>query len=167
MELDHYTRRVQEQLAAAAALGDDRTREIADGLATAAAPAVRVAIMAALAAAADELTVALLDAPGAPRVSVRLDGDSVRVEAHSSEPPEAASPRTDEGEASARISLRLSEALKADVEQAAGREGISVNTWLVRAAGSALTQAGSRSGWPESGGRHGGSSSRVTGWING
>jgi hypothetical protein len=34
---------------------------------------------------------------------------------------------------SARISLRLPESLKSTVEKAAEREGISVNTWLVRA----------------------------------
>jgi hypothetical protein len=36
-------------------------------------------------------------------------------------------------ELSARISLRLPESLKASVEKAAEREGISVNAWLVRA----------------------------------
>jgi hypothetical protein len=36
-------------------------------------------------------------------------------------------------ELSARISLRLPDSLKASVEKAAEREGISVNAWLVRA----------------------------------
>ena len=36
---------------------------------------------------------------------------------------------------SARITLRLSEALKTSVEAAAAREGVSVNTWIVRALG--------------------------------
>jgi predicted HicB family RNase H-like nuclease len=36
-------------------------------------------------------------------------------------------------ELSARISLRLPESLKTAVEQAAAREGVSTNTWLVRA----------------------------------
>ena len=34
---------------------------------------------------------------------------------------------------SARISLRLPESLKASVERAAAGEGVSTNTWLVRA----------------------------------
>ena len=37
------------------------------------------------------------------------------------------------GEATARINLRLPEPLKARVEQAAEQEGLSINTWLVRA----------------------------------
>ena len=36
-------------------------------------------------------------------------------------------------ELSARITLRLPESLKAAVEKAADREGVSTNTWLVRA----------------------------------
>jgi predicted HicB family RNase H-like nuclease len=36
-------------------------------------------------------------------------------------------------ELTARISLRLPESLKAAVEKAADREGVSTNTWLVRA----------------------------------
>jgi hypothetical protein len=36
-------------------------------------------------------------------------------------------------ELSARISLRLPESLKTAVEQAADREGVSTNAWLVRA----------------------------------
>src|SRR5262249_62345141 len=45
----------------------------------------------------------------------------------------------DEGERLiSRINLRLPERLKAQVEQAADREGLSVNAWLVRAAAAAL-----------------------------
>ena len=36
-------------------------------------------------------------------------------------------------ELSARISLRLSDNLKLAVEKAADREGVSTNTWIVRA----------------------------------
>ena len=39
----------------------------------------------------------------------------------------------------ARITLRLPEPLKASIEAAAAREGVSVNTWLVRALGRAVT----------------------------
>ena len=45
MQLDGYVRDVAQQLTAAAALGDDRVREIATALATAAGPAVRLAIL--------------------------------------------------------------------------------------------------------------------------
>ena len=42
--------------------------------------------------------------------------------------------------ATARINLRLPEQLKARVEEAAGRERLSVNAWLVRAAAAALAR---------------------------
>jgi predicted HicB family RNase H-like nuclease len=46
----------------------------------------------------------------------------------------------DEGH-TARISLRLPEALKAALETAAAREGISVNSWIVRALSRSTTAA--------------------------
>src|SRR5437879_2081439 len=115
MLLDPHLAQVHEQLRAAAALGDDRTREIAAALATAATPAVRLAVLNALTAAADEITTALLDFPGAPVVTIRIDGDEVAVDVHVTHPvPDAADDqRRDDGEPSARISLRLTEALKA------------------------------------------------------
>src|ERR1700722_2060197 len=132
MRLDDHITQVQEQVASAAALGDERTRQIAATLAEAIAPAVRLAIISALSSAADEITAALLDTPGAPAISLQLDGADVRIDVRMTD----AAPQTiaDDGEASARISLRLSEALKTDVEGAARHEGISINTWLVRAA---------------------------------
>ena len=50
----------------------------------------------------------------------------------------AAPPASDEG-ATARITLRLTESLKAGIEAAAAREGVSVNTWLVRALGRSIS----------------------------
>jgi hypothetical protein len=168
MELDSYVGQVREQLVVAAALGDDRAREVANALAAAALPAVRLAILGALAAASDEITAALLDRPGSPTVAVHLDpsgpggGTDVRIAVTSDAGEESIPPRADEGDASARISLRLSETLKTEIDSAATSAGVSVNTWLVRAASAAL---GSTSNGP-SGGR-GASTQHVTGWING
>jgi predicted HicB family RNase H-like nuclease len=183
MQLQPHLEEVQDQLRAAAALGDDRTREIADALATAAAPAVRLAVLNALSGAADEITAALLDFPGSPVVTVRLDGDEVAVDVHVPHAaPEAEEPRRDDGDASARISLRLSETLKADIDAVAEQEGVSVNTWLVRAAQAALRPAPFGAfgqfgpGFPFNfgptgrGGRgrgHRDDQHHITGWING
>jgi hypothetical protein len=174
MELDHVLGQVREHLTATAALGDERTREIAAALATAVTPSVRLAIVTALGAAADELTGALMDYPGAPVVTMSVDGDRVRLDVHAAAPvePPPAAPRPDDTDASARISLRLPESLKADVEQAAAREGISVNSWLVRAATTALQPpwAGAArfaAGWADTTGRRGASGQHITGWING
>lgn len=177
MQLDRHIAQVQEQLRAAAALGDERAREIADALATAAAPSVRLAVLGALTEAADEITAALLDFPGSPAVGVRLDGDQLAVDVHVNEPGnEPDDTRRDEGEPSARISLRLTEALKADIDAAAEQEGVSVNTWLVRAASAALRPGpfagfGPAFGPPFGPGGRGRGRGRgdhhITGWING
>ena len=47
------------------------------------------------------------------------------------EEQQAAAPPADD-ETSARITLRLPEGLKGQIEAAASREGISVNAWIVR-----------------------------------
>lgn len=178
MELHPYVAQVQAQLTAAAALGDDRTRQTAEALAAAAEPALRLAVLAAVSAAADDITAALLDSPGAPAVAVRIDGDDLRVEVRSAEAAPEAAPApaatAEDADASARISLRLSEALKADIETAARTESVSVNTWLVRVAGRALAHNQSRPqmGWEVNWtpGRDSGSARNahhITGWING
>src|SRR5882757_4021812 len=107
MQVQTYVTQVQTQLTAAAALGDDSVRATAHALATAADPAVRLAVLAAVSAAADEITAALLDVPGAPAVSVRTDGDELRIEVRT--PAEGPSPPAalpgEDAEHSARISL--------------------------------------------------------------
>ncbi len=174
MQLQPYVSQVQAHLNAAAALGDDRTRHTADALAAAAEPAMRLAILAAVTAAADDITAALLDSPGAPAVSVRIDGDDLRVEVRSAESaPEPPTATPEDADASARISLRLSEALKSDIEAAARTDAVSVNTWLVRVAARALLHAGHARGadpgrnfgWDSAG--RGGNAHHITGWING
>ncbi len=168
MQIDPHLSRVHEQLVAAAALGDDRTREIADALSTAAAPALRLALLAAVFEIADEITAALLDHTGSPAVAVRIDDDEVVVDVRALAPVEDPAPaRHADGEPSARISLRLSDALKADIDTAAERDGVSVNTWLVRAAGSALAPAAPDGGHGERGRGRRGEAHRVSGWING
>lgn len=55
----------------------------------------------------------------------------------STTPVQVARPDLDDG-ATSRINLRLPDSLKLRVEEAAGREGVSVNAWLVRTAAAAL-----------------------------
>lgn len=175
MQLSSRVTHVQEQLRAAAALGDERTREIADALADAVSPVLHLALLGAVADAADEITAALLDHAASPVVAVRLDGDEVTVEVRSTEPEQPIEePRRDDGDTTARISLRLSDSLKADIDAAADRDGVSVNTWLVRAASAALrggssglSPGGSGADWAGRARPRHGSQHRITGWING
>ena len=76
-------------------------------------------------------------------VEVRLaDGEPAFVV--TTAPPEreydepAAAPAAEGEPGTARLTLRLPDSLKARVEAAAARDGVSVNTWLVRAAGRSL-----------------------------
>src|SRR4051812_29224364 len=173
MQLQHHLAQVSDQLAAAAALGDDRTKEVAAALGAASSSAVRLALLHAVTEAADEITAALLDYPGAPAVTVHLDGDDLALDVRATHTEEA--PRADEGEATARISLRLTEALKAEIDAAAEAEGISVNTWLVRVAANAARNpfaggpfanvAGAFGAAARGRGRRG--DQRISGWING
>jgi len=72
-------------------------------------------------------------------------------------------PDSDEGGGTSRITLRLPEHLKPRIDEAAGRMGLSVNAWLVRAVSAALEpdDPGHRSG--QGGGRQFGR--RYTGWV--
>jgi hypothetical protein len=58
--------------------------------------------------------------------------------------------------------LRLPEQLKAGVEQAAGRERLSVNAWLVRAAAAAVAREDPERRPPQRSGRVGQS---YSGWV--
>jgi Arc/MetJ-type ribon-helix-helix transcriptional regulator len=64
----------------------------------------------------------------------------------------------------ARINVRLPEQLKASVEEAAAKEGRSVNAWLVRAATAAL-QRSERDQRSESHGSGKRSKQSFTGWV--
>ena len=143
MDLNAYVDRVRDELAVAAEAGGPDARALAERLTAPLEPAIRLMLLDALSAAADEITREL--APGSVELRLRAgEPDFVvtpaptddAVAALADEPPPAP-PEVDEG-ATARINLRLPEQLKAGVEQAAGRERLSVNAWLVRVVAAAL-----------------------------
>ncbi|MFL6128169.1 MAG: hypothetical protein ACJ73E_03785 [Mycobacteriales bacterium] len=68
-----------------------------------------------------------------------MHGREPRVAVDTIEPePAAPPPAAEEADGTARVTLRLPESVKARAEDAAGREGVSVNSWLVRAVVHAL-----------------------------
>lgn len=176
MDLTPHVVTLREHLAAAVLT--DEHRELAGRLAVALEPAARLSLLAALSSAADEISAEL--APGS--VEVRLRGGDpefvVRLpdpEFHAStEPPAApaspgstgpagAAPSAEGDDAgSARVSLRLPDALKTRAEAAAARDGLSLNAWLTRAVADALAPAADR---PASSRRGATPPGRFTGWA--
>lgn len=168
MELKPYADRVRlELLTAADAAGPDG-RATAERLIAPLDSAIRLTLLSALSAAADEITREM--APGS--VEVRLRGleptfvvATAPAEPWSDEPSGAmmAHPvAADDDAATARINFRPPEQLKARIDAAAAAEGLSVNAWLVRAVSAVLDRPGG------SGGRSRPSSSgsqSVTGWY--
>jgi hypothetical protein len=129
MKLSQFVDALRSDLTAVAAVGDEATAEAAQKLAIALEGSLGLRLVDAFASAALELTAQL----PAGRVEVRLAGrdpELVYVEEEEAEAAEAFEPEGD-GE-TARITLRLSLPLKDRVESAAAREGVSVNSWLVR-----------------------------------
>jgi hypothetical protein len=118
---------VQADLEGLAELGDERSREIARRLAESLGASLRLKLLDLLAQAAVELSSKLPSG----HVEVRLAGQEpefVYVDTAGDGPGGAVGE-----ELSARITLRLSDSLKVTVEKAADREGVSTNTWIVRA----------------------------------
>lgn len=139
MDLTPFVESLRRDLAAAAAAGTEETRRTADLLATALDPATRLAILDALSTAAADVTAAL----DGVTVEVRMNGREPRISVDALaadfdlEPADTA-PVVDDSAGTARITLRLPDSVKARAEEAAGKAGISVNSWLVRAVTRAL-----------------------------
>jgi hypothetical protein len=169
MDLRGYIEDIHRQLALAAEAGGDEARALAERLAAPLDSAIRLALQDVLAAAAEEITCEL--APGSVELRLRgrdpefvvtpppVDVSDERSPA-GTERGEPISLESDEGGVS-RINLRLPEQVKARIEQAASGEGLSVNSWIVRAATAALgrSDAGRRRPGPDK------AAQRYTGWA--
>ncbi|MHA7270128.1 histidine kinase [Arthrobacter sp. HLT1-20] len=139
MELGHYVNELQRQLLDAADHGSAETRAAAERLAAGLDAATRLVLLDALSAAVGEITRDM--APGS--VDLRLRGRDVEFvvsapSAESEDDETAAAPVDLEDASTSRTTLRLPDALKVRVDEAAAADGTSVNTWLVRAIAAAL-----------------------------
>jgi hypothetical protein len=169
MNLTPYVAALGRELLTAVESGGDEDAAVVERLTASMESAIRLALLEALSAAADEITREL--APGSVQVRLRGRDPEFVVAAHEPEQPRqdatdrAAAPADDAGfedGATTRINVRLPEQLKAAVEEAAGREGRSVNAWLVRAASAAL-RASDRDHGADRRGKPG--AQRYTGWA--
>jgi len=139
MELGQYVTDLQRQLLEAAENGTEDTRAVAERLVAGLDSAARLVLLDALSAAVGEITRDL--APGS--VDLRLRGREIEfvveqpnAEADTDDAP--AAPVDLDDVSTSRTTLRLPDALKAKVDEAAVADGLSVNTWLVRAVAAAL-----------------------------
>jgi hypothetical protein len=179
MNLTPYVELLRRELAVAAEAGGDEARVLAERLTAPLESAVRLTLLEALSAATAEITRDL--APGS--VHLRLSGrdpdfvvtlppaERPMVEEHTSgvvtAPLDEAVLSPGDRGGTSRINLRLPDDIKVRVEEAAGRERISVNAWLVRAAAAALRPHPGDGPSPGPGAGHRGSSrgQRYTGWA--
>ncbi|MBP2335008.1 ribbon-helix-helix protein, CopG family [Saccharothrix coeruleofusca] len=147
MDLTPYVDSLGRELLTVAETGGDDAGALIERLTVAMESAIRLALLEALSAAADEITREL--APGS--VQVRLRGRDPQFVVSVPQPEQSPEDTSDRDAARAgdvvagfedgpavRINVRLPEQLKTAVEEAAAREGRSVNAWLVRAAAAAL-----------------------------
>lgn len=105
-------------------LGDAQVVDVAERIAAVLARSLPSRILDLLSEAAGELARELPQG----RVELHVGGDDVELVYVDDDP---ATSETD-AELTARITLRLSDQLKARVEESASRQGLSVNGWVVR-----------------------------------
>ena len=134
-----------------AEFGDDATAEAAGRLTLTLQASVGLRLLDALSEAVLELNEKLPSG----HVEVRLTGQDLSFVFVSDEPGKLGR-RGDEA-FTARITLRLPEALKTSIEEAAAREGVSLNTYVVRA----LSRSGSSGSTAQS------TRNRLTGYAQG
>jgi predicted HicB family RNase H-like nuclease len=129
MDTTPYVDALLADLNAMAELGDEAVADAARRLSQTLRASAGLRLLDLLGAAALEISGQLPSG----QVEVRLAGQEPTLVYVEHEPEAAAPAAAGEDGMSARITLRLSESLKASVEVAATREGVSVNTWIVRA----------------------------------
>jgi hypothetical protein len=140
MELEAHVEALQAELASLASLGDEQVAAAAERLSQALGTTLGLRLLTVLSEAALEVSSQLPSG----HVEVRLAGQEpslVYVEAEGAPP----APPAEDG-LTARITLRLPDTLKVSLETAAGSEGVSVNTWIIRALARFLSSSSSSSG---------------------
>lgn len=159
MQLDRHLERLRDRLSIAAEGDREEEARAAQRVLASLDDSVRLMLLDVLADAAAEITREL--APGS--VELRLRGGDPEFAVSTPAPAPArdagddravedipGSDATASEGALARINLRLPEQLKARVEQAAEKEGLSINAWLVRAVASVVERGRASAAEPPS-----------------
>jgi hypothetical protein len=176
MDLTSYVSNLGREFATLAEAGGEEARALVERLTGSLESAIRMTLLDALSAAADEITRDL--APGSVELRLRGRDPNFVVTSPPAEPPAHAATDTaatvdgapdsdlliaEDGPA-ARINVRMPEQLKTAIEEAAAKQGRSVNTWLVRAAAAALQHSDrDQRAEPRSSGKR--TQQHFTGWV--
>jgi len=153
VDITPHVAAIREALEAVAG-DDDVSVAVADRLSQALAPAVQLQLLDLLGQVALEVSSQLPDG----RVDLQLAGREVLlVVTDTAADPSGAPTLGDDDTAAARLTLRMSDAMKSAVEAAAETAGQSTNAWLVAAARQALDSRPARR-------RSGGIGSRLSGY---
>lgn len=130
MQLDPHIEALERELTDLGSLGDEAAATAAQRLIQLLATPVRVRMLELVGEAALEVSGQLPSG----HIEVRLAGhEPSLVFIPEEEGEEAVGVSTAADDSAARLTLRMPEALKTSVEEAAARDGLSVNAWLVRA----------------------------------
>jgi hypothetical protein len=134
MDIAHHVQAIQSDLAAAAALGDEASAAAGERLAAAVESSLQLRLFDVL----TEATLALNAQLSSGHIEVRLAGRDPELVLVDDRAGEAEPPPAPGDDLSARITLRLPEALKSQIEVLASSEGVSANAWIVRSLSRAL-----------------------------
>ena len=147
MDLSEYAESLRRELTSITRFAGEDIARAAEMLSETLDSSIRLALLDVLSAAADEITASIDGAT----IDVRLSGSEPQfVVSVDHAPDDAGQGETDAADeaGTARITLRVSDGLKARIEAAAAAAGLSVNGWLVRAIGRGLDDQVGRSGRP-------------------
>jgi hypothetical protein len=148
MQTAPFIEALQADLRELAELGNEEIAAAADRLATAIRSSAGLRLLDALSEAALEISAQLPFG----HVDIRVAGQDPQFVFVQEEEAEAPAHAPDDG-LTARVTLRLPEALKGQIEAAAAGEGVSVNAWLVRALQRAVSGGGAAGGFARTGKR--------------
>lgn len=143
MELEPHIEALRGEIQRLASLGDEQAAAAAARLSDALGPTLSLRLLGLLSEAALEVSSQL----PAGHVELRLAGQEPSLVYVADEAP--AQPAAADDGLTARVTLRLPDSLKSSLEAAASQEGVSLNTWIVKALArglsiAAATKVGSR-----------------------
>ena len=135
MQLEPHIDALRGEIQRLASLGDEQAAAAAARLSDALGPTLSLRLLGLLSESALEVSSQL----PAGHVELRLAGQEPSLVYVADEAP--AQPAAADDGLTARITLRLPDSLKSSLEAAASQEGVSLNTWIVKALARGLSIA--------------------------